>query len=109
MLASLPGLLLIALVSGGHWGGEWGSRTIRSLLAHEGRRTRVLLAKWLTVWATGVAAMIACWVVLAVLAPVLAATSGLPSPGTSGTLAGATECPIWTPSPLSTKHALDMR
>lgn len=83
MLASLPGLLLIALVSGGHWGGEWGSRTIRSLLAHEGRRTRVLLAKWLTVWATGVAAMIACWVVFAVLAPVLAATSGLPPPGTS--------------------------
>jgi len=82
MIASLPGLLLIALVSGGHWGGEWGSRTIRSLLAHEGRRTRVLLAKWLTVWATGVAAMIACWVVLAVLAPVLAGTSGLPSPGT---------------------------
>jgi ABC-type transport system involved in multi-copper enzyme maturation permease subunit len=83
MLASLPGLLLIALVSGGHWGGEWGSRTIRSLLAREGRRTRVLFAKWLTVWATGVATMITCWVVLAVLAPVLAATSGLPSPGTS--------------------------
>jgi hypothetical protein len=23
MLASLPGLLLIAMVAGGHWGGEW--------------------------------------------------------------------------------------
>jgi hypothetical protein len=24
-VASLPGLLLIALIAGGHWGGEWGS------------------------------------------------------------------------------------
>jgi ABC-type transport system involved in multi-copper enzyme maturation permease subunit len=56
MLASLPGLLLIALVSGGHWGGEWGARTIRPLLARERRRTRILVAKWLTVWATGIAA-----------------------------------------------------
>jgi ABC-type transport system involved in multi-copper enzyme maturation permease subunit len=83
MLASLPGLLLIALVSGGHWGGEWGARTIRPLLAREGRRTRILVAKWLTVWATGVATMIACWVALALAAPILAATSGLPSAGTS--------------------------
>ena len=65
MLASLPGLLLVALISGGHWGGEWGSRTIRVLLTREGRRTKVLLAKWLTVWAAGVWTMIACWAVLA--------------------------------------------
>jgi ABC-type transport system involved in multi-copper enzyme maturation permease subunit len=83
MLASLPGLLLIALVSGGHWGGEWGSRTIRPLLAREGRRTRLLLAKWLTIWAAGVATMIACWAVLALLAPVITVTSGLPSSGAS--------------------------
>lgn len=83
MLASLPGLLLVALISGGHWGGEWGSRTIRALLTREGRRTRVLLAKWLTVWATGVATMIACWAVLAVLAPTIGALSGLPPTGGS--------------------------
>jgi len=83
MLASLPGLLLIALISGGHWGGEWGGRTIRSLLTREGRRTRVLLAKWLTVWAAGVATMLACWLVLAVAGPVTAAAAGLPAPGTS--------------------------
>ena len=83
MLASLPGLLLIALISGGHWGGEWGSRTIRALLTREGRRSRVLLAKWLTVWAAGIATMLACWAVLAALAPVIAASSGLPSAGTS--------------------------
>src|SRR5207245_1769295 len=36
MLASVPGLLLIALVAGGHWGGEWGSSTIRQLLDRPG-------------------------------------------------------------------------
>jgi ABC-type transport system involved in multi-copper enzyme maturation permease subunit len=82
MLASLPGLLLIALVAGGHWGGEWGSRTIRSLLAREGRRTRILVAKWLTVWAAGIAVLIICWAALAALAPLISATAGLPAPGT---------------------------
>ena len=66
MLASVPGLLLIALVAGGHWGGEWGSRTIRQLLARQGRRTWVLAAKWLTIWAAGVATLGCCWLVLAV-------------------------------------------
>ena len=38
-------------------------------------------------------------------------TNGLDpaAPAPSGTLAGATECPIWTPSPPSTKHALETR
>ena len=79
MLASVPGLLLIALVAGGHWGGEWGSRTIRQLLAREGRRTRVLAAKWLTIWAAGVATLVCCWLVLAIAAPLFAAAAGLPS------------------------------
>src|SRR5205814_538616 len=85
MLASVPGLLLIALVAGGHWGGEWGSRTIRLLLARQGRRTWVLAAKWLTIWAAGVAALVCCWLVLAVAAPMIAAAAGLPAswPGCS--------------------------
>jgi ABC-type transport system involved in multi-copper enzyme maturation permease subunit len=79
MLASVPGLLLIALVAGGHWGGEWGSRTIRQLLSKQGRRTRVLTAKWLTIWLVGVATMVCCWLVLAAAAPVIAAAAGLPA------------------------------
>jgi hypothetical protein len=66
MFASVPGLLLIAVVAGGHWGGEWGSRTIRQLLSRQGRRSRVLTAKWITIWAAGVAAIACCWLVLAV-------------------------------------------
>src|SRR6266568_4847190 len=61
------------------WGGEWGSRTIRQLLSKQGRRTRVLTAKWLTIWAAGVAAMVCCWLVLAAAAPVIAAAAGLPA------------------------------
>ena len=77
MLASVPGLLLIALVAGGHWGGEWGSGTIRQLLTRQGRRTWVLAAKWLTIWAAGVAALVCCWLVLAVAAPLIVAGAGL--------------------------------
>jgi ABC-type transport system involved in multi-copper enzyme maturation permease subunit len=79
MSASVPGLLLIALVAGGHWGGEWGSGTIRQLLARQGRRTRVLAAKWLTIWAAGAATLVCCWLVLAVAAPLIAAGAGLPA------------------------------
>jgi ABC-type transport system involved in multi-copper enzyme maturation permease subunit len=79
MLASVPGLLLIALVAGGHWGGEWGYRTIRQLLSREGRRTRVLMAKWLTIWATGIVALLCCWLVLLLAAPLIAAAAGLPT------------------------------
>src|ERR1017187_10080777 len=66
--ASLPGLLLIAMIAGGHWGGEWGSRTIRQLLCREGRRGRVLAAKWLSTWAAGVLTLVACYLVLAAAA-----------------------------------------
>ncbi len=83
MLASVPGLLLIAMIAGGHWGGEWGSRTIRQLLCREGRRGRILVAKWLSIWAAGVAALLACWLVLAAAAPVIAAAAGLPTAGSA--------------------------
>jgi ABC-type transport system involved in multi-copper enzyme maturation permease subunit len=86
MLASLPGLVLIALVAGGHWGGEWGLRTIRQLLSRQGRRGMVLAAKWLTIWSAGVATMLGCWVVLALAGPLIAASAGLP----------ATHAGLWT-------------
>lgn len=82
LLASLPGLLLIALVAGGHWGGEWGLRTIRQLLSREARRGRILAAKWLSIWAAGVATMLCCWAMLVAAAPMIAAATSLPSAGT---------------------------
>jgi ABC-type transport system involved in multi-copper enzyme maturation permease subunit len=80
MLASLPGLLLIAMIAGGHWGGEWGARTIRQLLSREGRRGRVLAAKWLSIWGAGVVTLLVCWLVLAATASVIAAAAGLHAP-----------------------------
>lgn len=78
MLASLPGLALIALVAGGHWGGEWGLGTIRQLVSRQGRRGLVLTAKWLTIWAAGIATLTCCWAVLALTGPLIAAGAGLP-------------------------------
>ena len=79
MLASLPGLMLIALVAGAHWGGEWGLRTIRQLLSRQGRRGLVLVAKWLTITSAGIATMLTCWAVLALAGPLIAAGAGLPA------------------------------
>jgi ABC-type transport system involved in multi-copper enzyme maturation permease subunit len=79
MLASLPGLVLIALVAGGHWGGEWGLRTISQLLSRQGRRGLVLVAKWLTIWSAGIATMTICWAALALAGPLIAAGAGLPA------------------------------
>jgi ABC-type transport system involved in multi-copper enzyme maturation permease subunit len=80
MLASLPGLLLIAMVAGGHWGSEWSSKTIRQLLCREGRRSRILLAKFISIWAAGASTMIVCYLAMAIAAPLFATQAGLPSP-----------------------------
>jgi ABC-type transport system involved in multi-copper enzyme maturation permease subunit len=80
MLASMPGLLVVALLAGGHWGGEWSGRTVRSLLVREGRRGRVLAAKWVSLWVAGAVTVLVCWAALALAGPLLAAGYGLPAP-----------------------------
>lgn len=78
LLASLPGLLLIAIIAGGHWGGEWSGHTIRQLLCREGRRGRVLAAKWLSIWIAGLVTLLACWLLLAAAGPLIISAAGLP-------------------------------
>lgn len=85
MFASLPGVVLVALLAGGHWGGEWSDRTIRTLFVREGRRGRVLVAKWVALWVGSILCMLACWAVLGVAGPILTSTYNLPSP----------EVPLW--------------
>lgn len=87
MLASLPGVFLIALLAGTHVGGEWSGRTIRTVLTHDGRRLRVLAAKWVSLWIATAVIVLAAWVVLAVAGPLLASAYGLPAAG-SGLFAG---------------------
>ena len=79
LMASLPGALFIAILAGGHVGGEWTGRTIRTLVAQHGRRWSILTAKVVSVWLTAAAMMAACWAGLAVAGPILAAAYHLPA------------------------------
>jgi hypothetical protein len=85
MLASLPGVFVVALLAGGHWGGEWSGRAVRTLFVREGRRGRVLVAKWISLWVAGTATLIVCWAALALAAPLFASAYGLP----------AAQVPLW--------------
>jgi ABC-type transport system involved in multi-copper enzyme maturation permease subunit len=80
LMASLPGALAIALLAGGHAGGEWSGRTLKNLLVQHGRRRRVLAAKLVSLWIAGVALVAACWAGLAVAGPVLVRVDHLPDP-----------------------------
>ena len=80
LVASLPGALAMALLSGAHVGGEWSGRTMKSLLTQHGRRWQVLAAKLASLWLAGVGLMAACWAALAVAGPVLARLNHLPDP-----------------------------
>jgi ABC-type transport system involved in multi-copper enzyme maturation permease subunit len=80
LMASLPGALAIALLAGGHAGGEWSGRTLKNLLVQHGRRRRVLAAKLVSLWIAGVALVAGCWAALAVAGPVLVGVDHLPDP-----------------------------
>ena len=80
LVASLPGALAMALLSGAHVGGEWSGRTMKSLLTQHGRRWQVLAAKLASLWLAGVGLMAACWAALAVAGPVLTRLNHLPDP-----------------------------
>jgi hypothetical protein len=93
LMASLPGALGIALLAGGHAGGEWSGRTLKNLLVQHGRRWQALAAKLVSLWIAGVALIAACWTALAVAGPVLVRANRLPDPhqslGTAATWAGS--------------------
>ena len=80
LMASLPGALALALLAGGHVGGEWSGRTVKNLLTQCGHRWRVLAAKLASLWLAGVGLMAVCWAALAVTGPLLARLSQLPAP-----------------------------
>jgi ABC-2 family transporter len=80
LMASLPGALAIALLAGGHVGGEWSGRTLKNLLTQHGRRWQVLAAKLVSLWLAAIALMAVCWAALAVAGPILAHANHLPNP-----------------------------
>jgi len=80
LMASLPGALALALLAGAHIGGEWSGRTMKNLLAQQGRRWRVLAAKLVSLWLAGIGLIAVCWVALAATGPVLVRVDHLPAP-----------------------------
>ena len=80
LMASLPGALALALLAGAHIGGEWSGRTMKNLLAQQGRRWRVLAAKLVSLWLAGIGLIAVCWVTLAAAGPVLVRVDHLPAP-----------------------------
>jgi ABC-type transport system involved in multi-copper enzyme maturation permease subunit len=93
LMASLPGALVLALLAGGHIGGEWSGRTLKNVLTQCGHRWRVLAAKLVSLWLAGIGVAAACWAALAVAGPVLTRAYHLPNPHESlsdaGTWAGS--------------------
>lgn len=79
LMASLPGVFIIALLAGGHIGGEWSGRTIKNLLAQHGRRWQVMSAKLASLWLAGVFVLIVSWAALAIAGPVIVAVNHLPA------------------------------
>ncbi len=73
MLSSLLGAVVMLLLAGGHVGHEWSCRTIKQVLAQEGRRWRVLAAKTASLWIAGLALVLVAWAALAALLLILRA------------------------------------
>jgi hypothetical protein len=80
LMASLPGALMIALLAGGHLGGEWSGRTLKNLVVQHGRRPEVLAAKLVSLWLAGIGLIAVCWCALAIAGPIIVRADGLPNP-----------------------------
>lgn len=65
LMASLPGVLAMLVLAGGHVAGEWSGRTLKSLLVQDGRRWRWVGGKVVSLWLAGVAMTLALWGALA--------------------------------------------
>ena len=65
LMASIPGLVAMLVLAGGHVAGEWSGRTLKSLLMQDGRRWRWVAGKIGSLWLVGIAIELALWAALA--------------------------------------------
>jgi ABC-type transport system involved in multi-copper enzyme maturation permease subunit len=65
LMASLPGLVAILVLAGGHVAGEWTGGTIKALLTQDGRRWRWVGGKIASLWAGAVVIELIVWAALA--------------------------------------------
>ena len=66
--ASLPGALAMLVLAAAHVGGAARRRTTAQVLLQQGRRSRVLAARALSLWLAGAGLLAAAWAALALLA-----------------------------------------
>jgi ABC-type transport system involved in multi-copper enzyme maturation permease subunit len=66
LMASIPGLVAILALAGGHVAGEWTGGTIRPLLMQDGRRWRWVGGKIASLWMAAMAMELIVWAALAV-------------------------------------------
>jgi hypothetical protein len=78
LMASLPGLALVAVLAAGHVGGEWNGRTLTTVMTAEGRRWRLLAAKVVSVWLAALATLAVMFATLAAASPVWRSVFPLP-------------------------------
>lgn len=81
-MASLLGAVVMLFLAGAHVAGEWSGHTMKTVLAVEPRRWRILLVKFVSLWLTGVAVLIALWCALGAWSLIL--TRWWPVPGSLG-------------------------
>jgi ABC-type transport system involved in multi-copper enzyme maturation permease subunit len=79
LMASLPGALIVALLAGGHLGGEWSGRTIKNRLTQNGHRWQFLAAKLVSLWLAALAVLVTCWAALAMSGPLIVRLNHLPA------------------------------
>jgi len=87
MTASMLGAVAMLLLSAGHVGNEWPARTIKQVLAQEGRRWRIIVAKLASLWLLGVGLLAVLWLFLAILAPIFHSAYHLPGASVSASAA----------------------
>ena len=66
LMASVPGLVAILALAGGHVAGEWTGGTIRPLLMQDGRRWRWVGGKIASLWVAAMAMELIVWGALAI-------------------------------------------
>ncbi len=86
LVASIPGLVAILILAGGHVAGEWSGRTLKSLLLQDGRRWRWVSGKIASLWLAGVGIELVLWGALALWT--VALRRWWPSPGHLGLARG---------------------
>jgi ABC-type transport system involved in multi-copper enzyme maturation permease subunit len=66
LMSSIPGLVAVLALAGGHVAGEWTGGTIRPLLMQDGRRWRWVGGKVASLWVAAVAIELVTWGALAI-------------------------------------------